>query len=382
MTRFSTSRVPPRDVPAFMPPASQGVEQRSERHAGRTGLRWGLRTVVVGGLAGAAWMLSGAAAHAAQDASAAPVTGGLAALSPVRNLDPLVPDLGDEADERIVKPVVEHVDRPQATSVRDLLTAADRPSQQERPRSGKATAVTLPGSLTDQLTSVVVKPARVLTTTVDDAVSSTDEPGVPGVVRELTAALRLTGGPVGTTVITPVTRTIRVAPLVRTLRPVTDLLHHEAVPATAHAPATAAPTRTVPAAAPAPIPGAPSVVRPPAVDPAGGLATGTHLRMQGENGTDIARRLADVDRHTAATTASPVSVRPAPGSPEPAPLRVQLGDVSSIPTSGPGSASEGGCPATVPAAVAASRMACHRLALATDVEARRYDAGSPTVSPD
>jgi hypothetical protein len=306
----------------------------------------------------------------------------LVVLSPVRSLDPLVPDLGDEAAERIVKPVVKHVDRPQPAPVRDLLTAADRPSEQDRPRSGKATAVTLPGSLTDQLTSVVVKPARVLATTVDDAVSSTDETGVPAVVRELTAPLRLTGGPVGTTVTTPVTRTIRVAPLVRTPRPVTDLLHHEAVPAAVHEPAAAAPTRTVPAAGPARLPGAATVVRLPAVKPAGSLAIGVRLRTQGGNGTDIARRSADVDRHTAATTASPVSVRPAPGSPEPAPLRVHLGDVSSIPTSGPGSPSEGGCPATVPAAVAASRMACHQLAIATDVEVRRYDAGSPTVSPD
>jgi hypothetical protein len=331
-------------------------------------------------------MLSGAAAHAAEEISAEPATGGLAVMSPVRSLDPLVPDLG-EAAERIVKPVVKHVDRPPAAPARDLLTAADRPSQQARPPSGKATAVSLPGNLTDQLTSVVVKPARVLATTVDEAVSSTDEPGVPDVVRELTAPLRLTGGPVGTTVITPSTGDIRVAPPVRTLRPVTDLLHHEAVPAAAHEPATAASTRTVPVAGPARIPGAPRVVRLPTVDPAGSLTTGTQprtqgLRTQGGNGTDIARRPADVDRHTAATTAPPVSVRPAPGSPEPAPLRVHLGDVSSIPTSGPGSPSEGGCPATVPAAVAASTMACHRLAIATDVEVRRYDAGSPTVSPD
>jgi hypothetical protein len=362
-----------------MPPASQGVEQRSERPAGRTGRRWGLRAVVVGGLAGAAWMLSGAAAHAAENTSAEQATG-LAVLSPARTVEPLVPDLGDEAAERIVRPVVKHVDRPPAAPVRDLLTA-HRPSQQERPRSGEANDVTLPGSLTDQLTPVVVKPARVLATTVGDAVSSTDGSGVPDAVRELTAPLRLTGGPVGTTVITPVTRTVRVAPPARALRPGTALLHHEAVPVAAHEPATAAPTRTVAVAGPARIPGAPSVVRLPAVDPAGRPATGGHPPDQGGNGTDVARRSADVDRHPAATTAAPVSVRPGPRSPEPAPLRVHLGDVS-IPAPGPGAPSEGGCPATVPAAVAASRMACHRLAIATDVEVRRYDAGSPTVSPD
>jgi hypothetical protein len=94
------------------------------------------------------------------------------------------------------------------------------------------------------------------------------------------------------------------------------------------------------------------------------------------------RRLADVDRHTAATTARPVSVQPAPGSPEPVPVRVHLGAVSGIPASGSGAPSEGGCAAIVGAAVVAGTVACHRLPVATDVDVRRYDAESPTVSPD
>ncbi|SNT08658.1 hypothetical protein SAMN06264365_1381, partial [Actinoplanes regularis] len=49
----------------FMPPPSQGVERRLERRAGRAGSRWVLRALVIGGLAGAAWLLTGAAAHAA-----------------------------------------------------------------------------------------------------------------------------------------------------------------------------------------------------------------------------------------------------------------------------------------------------------------------------
>ncbi|WIM96587.1 hypothetical protein ACTOB_000028 [Actinoplanes oblitus] len=66
-----TPRTASRSVPAtpgsssLMPPHSQGAERRSERRAGRAGSRWVLRALVVGGLAGAAWLLTGAAAHAA-----------------------------------------------------------------------------------------------------------------------------------------------------------------------------------------------------------------------------------------------------------------------------------------------------------------------------
>src|SRR4051794_41779181 len=49
----------PTGVSALMPPHSQGAERPTERRAGR----WGLRALVIGGLAGAAWLLTGAAAH-------------------------------------------------------------------------------------------------------------------------------------------------------------------------------------------------------------------------------------------------------------------------------------------------------------------------------
>ena len=38
---------------SLMPPHSQGAERRTERRAGRTGSRWALRALVIGGLAGA-----------------------------------------------------------------------------------------------------------------------------------------------------------------------------------------------------------------------------------------------------------------------------------------------------------------------------------------
>jgi hypothetical protein len=62
---------------------------------------------------------------------------------------------------------------------------------------------------------------------------------------------------------------------------------------------------------------------------------------------------------------------------------VHLGAVSGIPTSGSGAPSDGGgCAAIIGAAVVAGTVACHRLPVATDVDVRRYDAESPTVSPD
>ena len=62
-TAFPLPFVPPAGVSVLMPPHIQGAERRTERRARR--IRWGLRVLVVGGLAGAAWLLTGAAAHAA-----------------------------------------------------------------------------------------------------------------------------------------------------------------------------------------------------------------------------------------------------------------------------------------------------------------------------
>jgi hypothetical protein len=91
------------------------------------------------------------------------------------------------------------------------------------------------------------------------------------------------------------------------------------------------------------------------------------------------------DRHPAAiTAAAPDTARDTtPGSDGPEPLQVHLGALSSgISTSGSGAPAEGGSAAFLPAAVASSSMAHHRLFAATDVEVRRHDAEAPTVSPD
>jgi hypothetical protein len=62
-TAFRLPSVPVAGVSTLMPPHIQGAERRMERRVRRT--RWGLRALVLGGLAGAAWLLTGAAAQAA-----------------------------------------------------------------------------------------------------------------------------------------------------------------------------------------------------------------------------------------------------------------------------------------------------------------------------
>ncbi|MGX6605440.1 hypothetical protein ACWKSP_25400 [Micromonosporaceae bacterium Da 78-11] len=64
-TAYPLSSVSPAGVSTLMPPHIQGAERRMERRVRTTGSRWGLRALVIGGLAGAAWLLTGSAAHAA-----------------------------------------------------------------------------------------------------------------------------------------------------------------------------------------------------------------------------------------------------------------------------------------------------------------------------
>ena len=63
--RTASRSVTTRGGSPLMPSHSQGAERRTERRAGHTGSRWALRALVIGGLAGAAWLLTGSAARAA-----------------------------------------------------------------------------------------------------------------------------------------------------------------------------------------------------------------------------------------------------------------------------------------------------------------------------
>ena len=356
------SPVRPVGAPAHMPPHSQGAERRGGRRSGRTGARWGLRALVVGGLAGAAWLLTGAAAHAADHEPASL--------------------LGSVVDVDTAPPAIDRV-----------LQAAAQPLEPDRP----ARTPDVASSVVTAPARVIAQPVRVVTETLDEAtqVSRTNDAttalgAADRVVRELSGPLRLTGGP-DSRPLAPVA-----APLTRTLRPVTDLLQpHVAAPHVA-APHVAAPSETdskpaSPSSEPADAgtpdtraTGTAAQGTDPVPDvPASGLTAG-HRTSVGPTGSVRQRHPIVADRTpTAATAAAPGTVRKnTPGGDGPAPLRVHLGAVSGIPACGSGAPTEGGSIAVLPAAVVTSATALSGLRGATDVEARRHAAEAPTVSPD
>lgn len=351
--------VPPTGVFPPMPPHSQGAERRTKRHAGHTGSRWALRALVIGGLAGAAWLLAGAAAHAADRE---PATGGLLGSSLIGG----VVD-GDPAPSVL-------------TGVRQAV-AQPLESGRPAPEPHRADSSLLSTAPVRMLSA----PAEVLTGTLDEVAPhhSTSGPktalgAVDRVVRELSGPLRLTGGPADSRQLAPVA-----APLTPTPRPVTDR-PPPAVPAgaqgarSADAPGTgeavatrtADPGRTNPAEA---------TGRPAA--PAAQAASAQVVRTTGS----VSKRHPLVtDRHPAAVMAAGPEIHrdTTPDGDGPAPLRVHLGALSGLSTATSGAPTEGGSPAFLPAAVAGSTVAHHRLLKAADVGARRHDAEAPTVSPD
>ena len=340
---FPAPPVVPAGDCSLMPPPSQGAERRTERRARRAGSRWGLRALVIGGLAGAAWLLTGTAAHAAGDDPAA-------------------------AGPSFIGSVVTGNAEPAVTTI---LQAAAQPLESDRPAHRRHDAV-----------SLLSAPARALTGLGDAAPArSTSATGlsVDRVVRGITGPLRLTGGPADS-LLAPVT-----APLARTLRPVTGLLPHAATPArtaprriaataahgarTQHSVAALAAPRVTWASTAIQTGPAPSIVA------AAGLTGARHAAAP--------VRIATRPHPASSTGAESEAIRESSSRGDgPAPLQVHLGAVSGLLTCGSGGQTEGGSAAVLPAAVAASSMAFHRLAQATDVEVRRCDAEAPTVSPD
>lgn len=347
------SPVPPVGAPAHMPPPSQGAESRGGRRSGRTGARWGLRALVVGGLAGAAWLLTGAAAHAAD-------------RDPAPELSPLGSSLiGAVVNGDTAPPAIDRV-----------LQAAAQPLEPDRPAL-TSSVVTAPAR-------VLARPVRVVTETIDEVTRTTDATtaitAADRVVREVSGPLRLTGGPADPPPLAPVA-----APLTRTLRPVTDLLQQHAA-APSETDAKPARTTTAPATAGtrgSRATGTAATGTVPASDvPATGMTAGRD--DVGATGSVRQRQTIVADRiPTAVTSGTPDAVGDStPGGDGPAPLRVHLGAVSGIPAPASGAPAEGGPMAVLPAAVANDAMACHGPRGATDVEARRQTAEAPTVSPD
>jgi hypothetical protein len=359
MTRWGVERTQRTAIPAtpgvptgastLMPPHSQGAERRTERRASRTSTRWGLRTLVIGGLAGAAWLLTGAAAHAT-DRDPAP-EGSLLGASLI----------GSVVDGDVDRPAVDRI-----------LHAAARSLESDRTAEWHHTA------------SVLAVPARVYalpamtpasmlgapTRQHHDTDASTALGGTDRVVWVFTGPLRLTGGPADSS-LAPIS-----APLTKHLSPVTDLAP-QATPPPAAGPAM---TTQDPIGAAVAVPrtttvGSATEILPVRIVPVAGHRAAHRHSM----GHSVSRRHSVAE----ATAADPQTSREAPpGGDGPAPLQVQLGAVSGISTNGSGTPTEGGSAAFLPAAVAAGTMAFHRLPIATDVEVRRHDAEAPTVSPD
>jgi hypothetical protein len=330
-----------------------------ERRARRAGSRWGLRALVIGGLAGAAWLLTGTAAHAADHDPAAARPSLLGSVG-----------AGDVAQP----------------TVTTILQAAAQPLESNRPAHRHHDAV----SLLPVPARALTRPAGALTDRLSAATPGASGSSVVRVIGGITGPLRLAGGPANSP-LAPFT-----APLVRTLHPVTGVLPHAAGPVTgvlAHAakPAVTAPRRI---AAPA-APGA-GTQHPVAALAAARVVPASSAVQTGPASSTVATADLPGVRHAAApartivhlhpvsrTVAGPETVRETPsGGDGPAQLQVHLGGISGLSTSGSGAPTEGGSAAFLPAAVAASSMAFQRLAQPTDVEVRRYDAEAPTVSPD
>ncbi|WP_213006453.1 hypothetical protein [Paractinoplanes toevensis] len=311
-----------------LPPHIQGAERQRSR--------WGLRLLVVGGLAGAAWLLTGTAAQAADRAD-----------------EPSGSLLGAVLGGDVTAPVT------------DLLSAAAQPLE------------TVPAHQHHAVADILEVPQRVLTrpaetvdeialgdtgTDVDTAVS-----GVGTVLRGVAGPLRLTGGS---------------APHQHISTAVTDLIgiQDDARPATERPLAPAVEPMQV-EASPAPV-AQPNRVRLSKAlrAPAAALRSGIAARHVKATSAPVVHR----HRHAAAhaAVAGPETVRGGTPDGPAAPLQLHLGDVSGTPTSGSGTPTEGGSAAFLPAAIANSTVACHRLPIASDVEVRRYDAEAPTVSPD
>jgi hypothetical protein len=351
-TAFPRPSVLPAGVSALMPPHIQGAERRTENRARRT--RWGLRVLVVGGLAGAAWLLTGAAAHAA-DRTDGP-TGSL--LGSV---------VGDDG----------------ATGVTGLLTAAAQPLESISPVHQHVRSNQHHQSVVD---TVLDLPVRVLShpsrrndeasrgSTVDTTLEAVDH-----VLGEVAGPLRLDGGPATTRqALAPVT-----APAISDLLP-----DAETPPSPASKPVRQDDRVATPAAASAATPEIPRIASVATVvsDPIPPVLAAPAVAPRASVPPRHVRTVSVPSAHhrKAAPAAHAPAAEENPGGDGPAvPLQLHLGDVSGTPTtSGSGTPTEGGAPAFLPAAIADSTMASHPLPIAPDVEVRRHDAEAPTVSPD
>jgi hypothetical protein len=334
--------VSPAGVSTLMPPHIQGAERRTERRAGRT--RWGLRVLVIGGLAGAAWLLTGAAAHAADRTD-----------GPTGSLLPSV--VGDGG----------------ALPVSGLLTAAVQPLESLSPVHEHHVVATV----LDAPRRALTRSADALGTTayghpgipVDAALSSADQ-----ILGEVAGTTRLTGGPAITHLLAHPTDPVA-APTPDDPGAVTDDPNAQGPDVDPAVPPAQDVPRAVPVATRASNPIHP-VLRAPDTAPRASVPAG-HAKTASAPSAHHRHRVASATHAPAAATEEH------PGGDGPAaPLQLHLGGASGTPAGGSGTPTEGGAPAFLPAAIADSTMASHLLPIASDVEVPRQDAEAPTVSPD
>ena len=353
-----------------------GVE-RKQRTAPRRVL---VRTLVVGGLAGAAWLLSASAAQAAgaepvagrgAGSVLAPLTGVLETAKPV-----LSTATGRTTARRVISDPAAAVVAPSTTAQRSIVIAGAAPAAKpDHTAARTAVRLSVPGGT----------PSR----SADRSGPRTSGPaGTPGLVAPLgvTRALAVPG-----VLPTPVAQVALpvLAPVTAFLRPLTSMLRLVAAPLFS---TVGAVTRTVTGTLSGPR-GRPT----PAVTPVG--FAGVHGRVSSRTPGTTAAGSASVAEpratHTGASTirqyvgrservavaASNRKNGETPGQPYPAPMRGQ-GSASGIPASGSGSPAGGGAFATVPSSVVGSMVAFQPLPKPADSAVPRHDAEAPTFSPD
>ncbi|GAA2844305.1 hypothetical protein Acy02nite_69350 [Actinoplanes cyaneus] len=330
----------------LMPPHSQGAERRPERRAGRAGHRWFLRVLVISGLAGVAWLLTGAAANAAEP-DAEPVSGSAPGI------------VLDDA----VEPATTWFDVSRVHAAGELLKAAVQPLESEpKPHQRVLTMHLDPAE----------EPAG---DAVTDAEPVNDAEPSGDALRTAPAPLRASSGDADDQELPAAGGELPVrAPAVAatTLPPAAEQPGQPAVTGTAGEAAALAGTRTALVPARHATDGAAPARR-----------VRSHARSYVHRHAPAARPVAPRTLREPETIREPEEIRDdVPGGDGSAPARMNLGAVSGIPAGGSGANTESGSSAVLPSGIANGPVACHRCPIAPDVDARRHDAEAPTVSPD
>ncbi|MGA5305223.1 hypothetical protein ACPCHT_35315 [Nucisporomicrobium flavum] len=363
-----------------MPPPSQGAE-RQRRRSGRTGSPWGLRVLVVGGIAGAAWLLSGAAAQAddrdpptgllgavVHDITAAPHSAGTGTGKPIIGIGTGEHSAGEHGTgEHGTRTGRQDAGKPGAGT----RSGADEQGKHLIDRILTTAVQPLDSGDRHDLGAVTTIPKRL----VGEVTGGAGGSALGGAVRQLTAPVRLTGETVGIGHIVPAVQ----APQDRPQQDEPKLNQPQQDEPQQDQPQQDQPQQNRPQ------PG--TGASPQVIEPAAAATDGTHALPgekagkpgAGKPGADVPLGRKKLAPTRSAGVRDTVSETPDGEGP----AQVRLGAANGAPASGSGTATDGGPSAAVlPSAIADSTMACHRLPIATEVEVRRHDAEAPTASPD